>query len=125
MTIEALGVTLTGLGVLATLAATAWALWARRKELTYRTLDLSHPVAVDPAERGRVAVTYDGAPVDGLTFAVVEIANSGGQAVTSSEYERPLALEFVPAARVLTAVCTRRTPDDLDIAATVDGDTVR
>lgn len=93
----------------------------RRKALSWEIISNTPLLSIDDEIRGNLQVLFDGKPVQDVQLIIVEIINSGNVAIKSTDYERPINLDFGENAHILTAEVTETTPDNLDVSINIEG----
>lgn len=111
-------------GVIVGLIAIVITLWLDRanrdiKELTVSTVINSSLVEIEPVVARDIQVLYKNREVHNLSLIVVRIENTGNVEIRTSDYERPISLEFFADSTVVEATLTDANPPamaiDIDI----------
>ena len=93
----------------------------RRKVLSWEIISNTPLLSIEEEIRGNLQVLFDGKPVQDVQLIIVEIINSGNVSIKSTDYERPISLDFGENAHILTAEVTETTPDNLDVSIDIEG----
>ena len=92
-----------------------------RKAISWEIISNTPLLSVDEEIRGNIQVLFDGKPVQDAQLIIVEIINSGNVSIKSTDYDRPINLDFGENAHILTAEVTETTPDNLDVSINIEG----
>ena len=115
-------------GILAVSIAIFVFLYSRSTETKRIEVKLvSRSILVDEsvAKGGRpIELPYDGRKVSNFAIMTCRIANVGGQPIRTSDYEKPISLNFSDIQELLSAGLTASEPENLGIKASLNPTTV-
>ena len=96
----------------------------RRKALSYSILSQTPLLSVKEEIKKELKILYNGKPVEQVHLIMVKIINSGNTPILSTDYERPISLNFGEKANVLTAAIVKMHPDSIQASFSVEGKNV-
>jgi hypothetical protein len=106
ISIAVLGMFIAGLGV--------W-LNYKRKEITYEIFDKSPLINWTEDIRGKLKLSFMGMDVEDAHSIVVQIKNTGNQAIAAKDFAQAFIFLFGKDAEVLTYDVVQKTPDNLKL----------
>ena len=95
------------------LAIGLFILQSQRKEIEYQILSSAPVINFNDSMKGRLQILLDGKPAQDVYLILVKISNSGNAPVVSSDYDRPLRLNFGKNTKILSAQIIDTTPKNL------------
>jgi hypothetical protein len=87
----------------------------KRKEITYEIFDKSPLIKWSDDIRGKLKLSFMGMNVEDAHSIVVQIKNTGNQAIAAKDFAQPFILLFGKDAEVLTYDVVQKTPDNLKL----------
>jgi len=86
----------------------------KKKSLEYKIISQTPVLSAAEEIAGQLQILFRGEPVQGVYLFVIRLLNAGNVPIASSDYERPVRLDFGEEARVLTAEVSDVEPRNLD-----------
>lgn len=78
---------------------------------------LLHP---DINLKGRIEILFMGKAVQNVHLLLVKIFNSGNAPITAKDYERPISINFGKESQILSAIISKRTPNDINVSTSIE-----
>ena len=91
----------------------------RRKALSYEIISRTSLLSIEDEIKGKLEIFFNGKPVQDVHLIVFKIINSGNVPIVSTDYERPLKLNFGEA-QVLTAEVAETNPNNLQVSVKIE-----
>jgi hypothetical protein len=85
----------------------------QKKSLSYEVISQYPLISVDDEIKGRLKILLDGMSVQDVHLLIIKLINNGNVAVTASDYERPLNLNFSGETEVISANIAESSPKNL------------
>jgi hypothetical protein len=96
----------------------------KRKALSYRVLRNQPLFRLPERYRNRVQITVDGVIFQDVSLVIIEVANTGNEAIKREDFDTPLTFSFGPGSEVLSAQLLGTTPPDLGAVINIVGNQV-
>jgi hypothetical protein len=96
-------------------SVTIYRLNKKRKELSYDIVRNAKLFLLNDELKSRVQVALDGKPVNDLSLAIIDIANTGNEPIQKDDFDKPFTLKFGSEAEIISARILGAKPDDLDV----------
>lgn len=91
-----------------------------RKRLSYEILSNTALLSVEEEVKNEIQLSYKGKAIEGVKLVVLRIFNSGNVPVVSTDYEKPISIEFGTETRVLTAEVIKKSPPNLQSTISIE-----
>jgi len=85
----------------------------QRKSLSYEVLSQYPLISVNDEIKGRLKILLDDISVKDVHLLIIKLINNGNVAITASDYERPLNLNFAGDAVIISADVVESNPKNL------------
>jgi hypothetical protein len=112
-------VTLVGIACATLLGVVVYLLQRRRKELGYRVISHTRLVSVEAEVEEEVVISFRGETVRDVHLVMVEVVNSGNQAIVGDDYERALCVDLGAGARVMSVEQVESEPVGIDVSPVI------
>ncbi|MCK4830248.1 hypothetical protein KA005_81775 [bacterium] len=94
---------------------------AENKQIEVKLISRSVLVDQNVSRSGRpIEILYDGRKISNFAILTCRVANIGGQAIRSADYEKPIGLRFSNTKALLSAEQTASDPEGLGIRAEIN-----
>lgn len=90
-----------------------------RKEMGYEVLTVTQLLTPREELEGHLQILFDGEEVRDVSLVLVQVFNSGNEAITAEDFVRPMTLGV--AGKLLSAEVVERVPEELDVSVALLG----
>jgi len=92
----------------------------RHKSLSYEIISNAPLLSLKEEIKGNLQIVFNGKPVQSVHLIVVKIINSGKVPIVSTDYERPVSLNFSDNCQILTADISETNPKSLQASVSIE-----
>jgi hypothetical protein len=96
----------------------------QRKSVSYDILANTPLLTVKEAVKSKLEILYEGKPVKDVHLLLVRIVNTGNLPILPHDYERPIRLDLVGEAQLLSGEVYDTSPKSLRVLPTIDGKSI-
>ena len=89
----------------------------QKKAISWQIISNAPLLKIDEDIKRNLQVVFNGKPVQDIQLIIARIINTGNVPIKSTDYERPINLNFGKEAQILTAEITETSPNNLEAYA--------
>lgn len=93
----------------------------QKKAISWQIISNAPLLKIDEDIKRNLQVVFNGKPVQDIQLIIARIINTGNVPIKSTDYERPINLNFGKEAQILTAEITETSPNNLKAYANIEG----